>query len=199
MAASDLDKAMALSKKGATADCNSTRVLIAMDWVWVEKSDYAKAVESLERVIDQDRKLVGEMLEILRTCYQQLDKAEEWEVFLRHCVDENTGAIAELMLVQILKRREGVEVTQNYVTRQLKRYPIMCVFHKLMDYHPNEAEGRRAKESLGVLRSMIDEQVCSRPRYHCQRCGFTAHTLYWRCPSCCSWTIIKPIHGLDGQ
>ncbi len=172
MAANDLDKAMALLKKGAAADRNSARVSIMMGRVWMEKGDYAKAVESLERVIDQDKELVGETLEMLQTCYQQLGKAEEWEVFLRRCVDENTGATAELMLAQILEQREGVEAAQNYVTRQLERHPTMRVFHKLMDYHLNEAEEGRAKESLGVLRNMVGEQVRSKPRYRCQKCGF---------------------------
>ena len=199
MAANDLDKAMALLKKGAAADRNSARVSIMMGRVWMEKGDYAKAGESLERVIDQDKELVGETLEMLQTCYQQLGKAEEWEVFLRRCVDENTGATAELMLAQILEQREGVEAAQNYVTRQLERHPTMRVFHKLMDYHLNEAEEGRAKESLGVLRNMVGEQVRSKPRYRCQKCGFTAHTLYWHCPSCRSWATIKPIRGLDGQ
>ncbi len=52
-----------------------------MGRVWMEKGDYAKAVESLERVIDQDKELVGETLEMLQTCYQQLGKTDEWEVF----------------------------------------------------------------------------------------------------------------------
>ena len=199
MAANDLDKAMALLKKGAAADRNSARVSIMMGRVWMEKGDYAKAVESLERVIDQDKELVGETLEMLQTCYQQLDKADEWVVFLRRCVEENAGATAELMLAQILEQREGVEAAQNYVTRQLERHPTMRVFHKLMDYHLNEAEEGRAKESLGVLRNMVGEQVRSKPRYRCQKCGFTAHTLYWHCPSCRSWATIKPIRGLDGQ
>ncbi|MHB6694032.1 lipopolysaccharide assembly protein LapB [Klebsiella pneumoniae] len=199
MAANDLDKAMALLRKGAAADRNSARVSIMMGRVGMEKGDYAKAVESLERVIDQDKELVGETLEMLQTCYQQLGKTDEWEVFLRRCVEENAGATAELMLAQILEQREGVEAAQNYVTRQLERHPTMRVFHKLMDYHLNEAEEGRAKESLGVLRNMVGEQVRSKPRYRCQKCGFTAHTLYWHCPSCRSWATIKPIRGLDGQ
>lgn len=199
MAANDLDKAMALLRKGAAADRNNARVSIMMGRVWMEKGDYGKAVESLERVIDQDKELVGETLEMLQTCYQLLGKTDEWEVFLRRCVEENAGATAELMLAQILEQREGVEAAQNYVTRQLERHPTMRVFHKLMDYHLNEAEEGRAKESLGVLRNMVGEQVRSKPRYRCQKCGFTAHTLYWHCPSCRSWATIKPIRGLDGQ
>ena len=199
MAGNDLDKAMALLKKGAAADKNSARVSIMMGRVWMEKGDYAKAVESLERVIEQDKELVGETLEMLQTCYQQLGKIDEWEAFLRRCADENTGATADLMLAQILEQREGIESAQNYVTRQLERHPTMRVFHKLIDYHINEAEEGRAKQSLGVLRQMVGEQVRSKPRYRCQKCGFTAHTLYWHCPSCRSWSTIKPIRGLDGQ
>ena len=199
MAGNDLDKAMALLKKVAAADRNSARVSIMMGRVWMEKGDYAKAVESLERVIEQDKELVGETLEMLQTCYQQLGKIDEWEAFLRRCAEENTGATADLMLAQILEQREGVDAAQNYVTRQLERHPTMRVFHKLIDYHINEAEEGRAKESLGVLRHMVGEQVRSKPRYRCQKCGFTAHTLYWHCPSCRSWSTIKPIRGLDGQ
>ncbi|WP_406904818.1 lipopolysaccharide assembly protein LapB [Klebsiella oxytoca] len=199
MAGNDLDKAMALLKKGAAADKNSARVSIMMGRVWMEKGDYAKAVESLERVIEQDKELIGETLEMLQTCYQQLGKIDEWEAFLRRCADENTGATADLMLAQILEQREGIESAQNYVTRQLERHPTMRVFHKLIDYHINEAEEGRAKQSLGVLRQMVGEQVRSKPRYRCQKCGFTAHTLYWHCPSCRSWSTIKPIRGLDGQ
>lgn len=199
MAGNDLDKAMALLKKGAAADRNSARVSIMMGRVWMEKGDYAKAVESLERVIEQDKELVGETLEMLQTCYQQLGKTDEWEAFLRRCAEENTGATADLMLAQILEQREGIDAAQNYVTRQLERHPTMRVFHKLIDYHINEAEEGRAKESLGVLRHMVGEQVRSKPRYRCQKCGFTAHTLYWHCPSCRSWSTIKPIRGLDGQ
>ena len=199
MANSDMEKAMSLLKKGAAADRNSARVSIMMGRVWMEKGDYPKAVESLERVINQDKELVGETLEMLQTCYQQLGKIDEWEAFLRRCADENTGATAELMLAQILEQREGIEAAQSYVTRQLERHPTMRVFHKLMDYHLNEAEEGRAKESLGVLRNMVGEQVRSKPRYRCQKCGFTAHSLYWHCPSCRSWSTIKPIRGLDGQ
>lgn len=199
MAGNDLDKAMALLRKGAAADRNSARVSIMMGRVWMEKGDYAKAVESLERVIEQDKELVGETLEMLQTCYQQLGKIDEWEAFLRRCAEENTGATADLMLAQILEQREGAESAQNYVTRQLEHHPTMRVFHKLIDYHINEAEEGRAKESLGVLRHMVGEQVRSKPRYRCQKCGFTAHTLYWHCPSCRSWSTIKPIRGLDGQ
>ncbi|MEO3988881.1 lipopolysaccharide assembly protein LapB [Pseudocitrobacter cyperus] len=195
----EMDKALNLLKKGAAADPSSARVSIMMGRVWMAKGDYAKARESLLRVIDQDKELVSETLEMLQTCYQQLGKTDEWDAFLQRCVEENTGATAELMLAQVLEQRETGDVAQTYVTRQLQRHPTMRVFHKLMDYHLNEAEEGRAKESLMVLRDMVGEQIRSKPRYRCQKCGFTAYTLYWHCPSCRAWSTVKPIRGLDGQ
>ena len=195
----EMDKAMVLLRKGASADGSSARISIMMGRVWMSKGDYAKAVESLQRVIDQDRELVSETLEMLQTCYQELGKDAEWEHFLRRAVEENTGATAELMLAQLLEQRQGVDAAQTYVTRQLQQHPTMRVFHKLMDYHLSEAEEGRAKESLMVLRDMVGEQVRSKPRYRCIKCGFTAYTLYWHCPSCRAWSTVKPIRGLDGE
>lgn len=45
-----------------------------MGRVYMARGDYAKAVESLQRVIVQDKELVSETLEMLQTCYQQLGK-----------------------------------------------------------------------------------------------------------------------------
>ncbi|MGP0702793.1 tetratricopeptide repeat protein, partial [Escherichia coli] len=118
-----LDRAMTLLKKGAAADKNNARVSIMMGRVFMAKGEYAKAVESLQRVISQDRELVSETLEMLQTCYQQLGKTAEWAEFLQRAVEENTGADAELMLADIIEARDGSEAAQVYITRQLQRHP----------------------------------------------------------------------------
>ncbi|NIY46338.1 lipopolysaccharide assembly protein LapB [Cedecea colo] len=199
MGSDDLDRAMSLLKKGAAADKNCARVSIMMGRIFMAKGEYAKAVETLQRVIDQDSELVSETLEMLQVCFQQLNKPEEWEAFLKRCVEENTGAVAELMLAGILEQKEGADIAQVYINRQLQRHPTMRVFHRLIDYHLQDAEEGRAKESLIVLRDMVGEQVRTKPRYRCQKCGFTAFTMYWHCPSCRAWSTVKPIRGLDGQ
>ncbi len=195
----DLDRAMTLLKKGAAADRNSARVSIMMGRIFMARGDYTRAVEHLERVIEQDKNLVSETLEMLQSCYQHLGKEQEWENFLRRCVEEDSGATAELMLAEILEQKQGREAAQEYITQQLQRHPTTRVFHRLMDYHVSEAEEGRAKEGLLALRDMVGEQLRTKPRYRCEKCGFTAFTMYWHCPSCRSWSSIKPIRGLDGQ
>ncbi|RRZ95682.1 lipopolysaccharide assembly protein LapB [Erwinia sp. 198] len=199
MGSDDLDRAMALLKKGESADRQSARVSIMMGRIHMAKGDHAKAVEFLQRVIEQDKELVSETLAMLETCYQQLQQPNAWAEYLKRCVEENTGAAAELYLSDVIEKDEGGEVAQIYINRQLQRHPTMRVFHRLMDYHLHEAEDGRAKESLMVLRDMVGEQIRTKPRYRCHKCGFTAHALYWHCPSCRAWSSVKPIRGLDGQ
>ncbi len=195
----ETDKALSLLKKGASSDKNSARISIMLGRIYMAKGDYENAVAQLQRVPEQDKALISEILEMLETCYQQLDRPAEWAGFLKRCVEENAGATAELMLARIIEQHEGADAAQEYVTRQLQRHPTMRVFYQLMDYHLHDAEEGRARDSLLALRDMVGEQMRSKPRYRCEKCGFTAFTLYWHCPSCRTWSSVKPIRGLDGQ
>ncbi|MEQ9943351.1 lipopolysaccharide assembly protein LapB [Pectobacterium aroidearum] len=199
MGSDDLDKALTLLKKGAAADNQCARASIMMGRIYMAQQDYSRAMEALRQVLDQDKELVSETLPMLQECYQHLDKPLDWANFLKRCVEENTGATAELMQADILEREEGAEVAQAYINRQLQRHPTMRVFHRLMDFHLHEAEDGRTKENLQGLRDMVGEQIRTKPRYSCRKCGFTSQSLYWQCPSCRTWASIKPIRGLDGQ
>lgn len=200
MGSDDLDKAMGLLKRAAAADRQCARVSIMQGRIFMAQEDYPKAVEVLKRVLDQDKELISEALPMLHECYPHLPQQQnDWADFLKRCVAENTGAAAELMLAEVIEQQEGRDVVQVYINRQLQRHPTMRVFYRLMDYHLADAEDGRAKESLLLLRDMVGEQIRTKPRYRCHKCGFTAHSMYWHCPSCRAWASVKPIRGLDGQ
>ncbi|WP_409310836.1 lipopolysaccharide assembly protein LapB [Pectobacterium sp. B1J-3] len=199
MGSDDLDKVLQLLKKGAAADKQCARVSIMLGRIYMAQQEYERAVEALQQVLDQDKAFVSETLPMLQECYQHLQQPQKWSDFLKRCVEENSGATAELMLADILEQEQGADVAQVYINRQLQRHPTMRVFHRLIDFHLSEAEDGRAKESLVVLRDLVGEQVRTKPRYRCHKCGFTSQSLYWHCPSCRAWASIKPIRGLDGQ
>ncbi|MCC8367457.1 lipopolysaccharide assembly protein LapB [Xenorhabdus sp. PB61.4] len=185
--------------KAAQANKNCARVSIMFGRIYMAQKEYTKATEVLKRVLEQDKQLVSEVLPMLQECYRELVQPEEWEAFIRCCVEENCGAITEIHLADIIEQKEGRDTAQIYINRQLERHPTMRLFYRLMDYHLADAEEGRAKESLLLLRNMVGEQIRTKPDYRCHKCGFTSRSLYWHCPSCRSWDTIKPIRGLDGQ
>ncbi|AKH65153.1 MULTISPECIES: lipopolysaccharide assembly protein LapB [Photorhabdus] len=199
MGGDDLDEAIDYLNKAVQADKNCARVSIMLGRLFMVQQEYTKAAGSLKSVLEQDKELVSEVLPILQECYQHLNQIDEWENFLKRCVEEDSGAAAELLLADIIEQKEGHEVAQIYINHQLERHPTMRLFYRLMDYHLAEAEEGRAKESIILLRDMVGEQIRTKPNYRCHKCGFTSHSIYWHCPSCRSWDSIKPIRGLDGQ
>src|SRR5690606_23678164 len=93
MGSDDLDRAMSLLKRAASADKQCARVSIMVGRIYMAQGEYAKAVESFKRVLDQDKDLVSETLPMLQECYQHLPQQEAaWAEFLKRCVEENCGA-----------------------------------------------------------------------------------------------------------
>ena len=144
--------------------------------------------------------MVSETLPMLETCYTHLISRQNGQNTCCNCSDENIGAIAELYLADIIEQQEGPEMAITYVNRQLQRHPTMRLFCRLMEYYLSEAEEGRAKESLGLLRNMVGEQIPDKTGLPLRQMRDLHHTpCNWHCPSCRSWDTIKPIRGLDGQ
>lgn len=199
MSNDDPDKALVLLKKAKILSKKNPRVSIMLGRLFMEKQDYLKAIAHFESIIDQDKDYVFEILSMFKFCCQCLGDTEIWVRYLHRCVKEDTGAMAALYLAESLEEEVGAEKAQAFVMQQLQRRPTLPLFLRLIDFYLEGVEAGRAKESLAILRNMVDQQIRSKPCYRCNLCGFTAYRLYWQCPSCRSWSSIKPIRGLDGQ
>ncbi|BCL69128.1 putative tetratricopeptide repeat protein [Vibrio nigripulchritudo MADA3029] len=195
----NIKKSVALLKKALTEDPNCVRASIALGKIYQAQDDYSNTVRYLEQVLDQDVDFLGQVLPTIAECYQKLSKEGELLEFLHRCIEKKAGVSAELMLAQLVAEHEGVAAAQTLLTRQLVKNPTMKGFYRLMDYHLEEAEEGRAKESLTTLQGMVGEQLKVKPHHRCRKCGFSTRSLYWHCPSCKGWGTIKPIRGLDGE
>ncbi|MBT0726369.1 lipopolysaccharide assembly protein LapB [Rosenbergiella australiborealis] len=197
MASDDLDKALMLLRKAETADKNCARVSIMFGRVWTAKAEPQKAIHALQKVPEQDPEMISEVLPLIEDAYQRLADNAQWQQFLTDCVAKHQGSMAELYLAEQIEAQQGLVPAQHFLEAQLHSAPTLKGFYRLVDYYLQGTEDGRAKESLAVLRDMVGEQLRLKPRYRCQKCGFTAHAIYWHCPSCKSWSTVKPMRGID--
>ncbi|MGR5259341.1 lipopolysaccharide assembly protein LapB [Vibrio astriarenae] len=193
------DKAVQLLEKALKVYPKCVRASIVLGKLFLENEDYQTAVEHFKRVLEQDRDFVGEVLPLIADCYYHLSQEDQLVVFLRECIGNKAGVSAELMLAQLVAQHDGVGAAQEVLTRQLVKNPTMKGFYRLIDYHIQEAEEGRGKDSLTTLQKLVGEQLKVKPHYRCRKCGFSTHSVYWHCPSCKGWGSIKPIRGLDGE
>ncbi|MDF7666304.1 lipopolysaccharide assembly protein LapB [Orbaceae bacterium ESL0727] len=197
IAGDDLDKAIALLQKSAAADANCARTSLMLGRVLMAQGQIEKAIIHFEQILQQDKLFIGEALPFLKDCYTQLHREDELNAFLKRCVEEDTGSVAELMLADRIDATNGRDAAQYYIYRELLKHPNLKGFYRLMDYQLADAEAGRAKESLLLLRNMVGEQIKAVPNYRCEKCGFTVNSIYWLCPACRSWSTIKPIRDFD--
>lgn len=199
LADENLNKAKQNLKKALSSDNQCVRASIMMAKLLMEEENYKSALAHLESVLDQDIDFVSEALPLLAECYEKLDREGALLQFLKEAISKGAGASAELMLSNLIAKHEGVALAQGYMTKQLLKNPTMKGFYRLMGYHTDEAEDGRAKASLTSLQTLVGEKLKMKPNYRCSKCGFSAHRLFWQCPSCKGWGVIKPIRGLDGE
>ncbi|MCT7656503.1 hypothetical protein MBH78_21455 [Oceanimonas sp. NS1] len=163
------------------------------------QAQWALAAACLEQVVAQDADFISEVLPDLQRCHRQLDQDDAFTALLEQWVASGTGASAVLMLADRVAERESQVNAEQLVLSHLQRHPTMKGFYRLMSYHAANAEQGRARASLEMLRALVAEQIKAKPSHRCGQCGFSAHSLFWQCPSCRQWGTIKPVRGLDGE
>ncbi|EKE86937.1 lipopolysaccharide assembly protein LapB [Idiomarina xiamenensis] len=185
--------------KALQHDPDCVRANLALGQLWYGQGQYSKALKVLLAVPKQEMAFLSEALPLIKACFEAQHDHNGLASFLHECVKHQGGASASIMLSELIASENGIEAAEQFIETHLVRHPTMKGFHQLMDLHIRAADVGRARDSLVMLQKMVQQQLQQRPRYKCQYCGFAGHTLYWHCPSCKSWTTIKPIRGLDGE
>ncbi len=194
----DHQLALTLLRKAESADKQSVRVPIMQGRILIAKNEDKKAITVLESVLKKDPIMVSEVLLLLQGCYQRTNNDKGWYRFLKQCIEYDTGSMPAIYLSAYIEKTEGLESAQKFLASHLEQKPSLRGFEHLIGYYLQSAEDGRAKDSLQVLLSMVTEQLTYKSRYGCQKCGFKSNTIYWHCPSCRSWSTVKPLKGLDG-
>lgn len=185
-------------KKALKHDEHCVRASIALGRLF-EKTQVSIATRFYQRVLQQDKTFISEILAPLEAIYKRQGDLTPYIEFLHACVEQQAGTSAVIALSEYIFATQGGDAAERFIRTSMETHPTMRGFHQLMDFHIRAADVGNARESLKILQAMVAEHIAQRPKYSCRHCGFSGHTLYWQCPSCKSWSTTKPIFGLDGE
>ncbi|TCJ96225.1 lipopolysaccharide biosynthesis regulator YciM [Volucribacter psittacicida] len=185
-----LQSALQVSKS-----CARASMLLAK--LAINRQDYQSAVQYLENILSQNADYIGEALNDLKYCYQQLQQMENFELFLIRASQQCANSEVILALTDLIEEKDGKSAAQAKLYQQLNRLPSMNLFYRFIQYQIDEAEAGSGKESLILLHNMVNERIKQNFAYHCTNCGYRSHKLMWYCPSCRQWESIKPIQTIE--
>jgi lipopolysaccharide biosynthesis regulator YciM len=175
------------------------RANIALCDYYIVQNKPQKALQILHSIPELDIDFTEVILDRLLKLHQQQGSEQELIGYLYNIVSMGAGASAVILLAQLIAKYHGIEKAQEFMLQELQRNTTMKGFNHLMTYHLQLAQSTSEKESLTFLQKLVSEQITLRPKYRCQKCGYSSKKLYWQCPSCKNWGRIKPIRGLDGE
>jgi len=163
-----------------------------------EEAQHAEAVQAYEAAVGADIAFVPEILPPLLNsyaCSQQMDRAER---FLRDMLGRYHGISPVLALTRLYQQRDGQRAGVDFLTAQLRQRPSVRGLMALIDATMDRVEGE-ARENFLILRDLTRKLLEGQAMYRCSRCGFGAKAHHWQCPSCKSWSTIRPIHGVANE
>ena len=163
-----------------------------------EDGHYEDAVDAYEAAIGADMAFTPEILPPLLNGYARSQQMDRAETFLRNMLERYHGVSPVLALTQLYKQRDGEPVAIDFLTAQLRQRPSVRGLMALIDATMDKIDGE-ARENFLILRDLTRKLLEGQAMYRCSRCGFGAKAHHWQCPSCKSWSTIRPIHGVASE
>ena len=157
-----------------------------------------KAVDAYEAAVDADVAFVPEILPPLLESYARSRQTDRAEQFLRGLLERYHGVSPVLALTRLYRERDGKRVAVDFLTSQLRRRPSVRGLMALIDATMDSIQGE-ARDNFLILRDLTKKLLEGQAMYRCSRCGFGAKAHHWQCPSCKSWSTIRPIHGVANE
>jgi lipopolysaccharide biosynthesis regulator YciM len=163
-----------------------------------EDGHHVEAVTAYEAAVDADIAFTPEILPPLLNSYAHSQQMERAEGFLRNMLERYHGVSPVLALTHLYRQRDGERAAIDFLTTQLRLRPSVRGLMALIDATMGKIEGE-ARENFLILRDLTRKLLEGQAMYRCSRCGFGAKAHHWQCPSCKSWSTIRPIHGVASE
>lgn len=189
--------ALILLQKAVNADEHAVRPWLMLGHIALKQQRFDDAIGYFVQVAEHDLNWFSEAVPSLEKIAEQTGDWTRFEEALSsHWQDCATSYLA---MVDIKIAQGKTQEASEYLLEQIRKRPTMKGFKTLMGLYIDQLEDKASADSLKMLKALVEDQIKQRPKYRCVSCGFSGRKLYWLCPSCKKWNVVKPIKGLDGE
>ncbi|WMS87262.1 lipopolysaccharide assembly protein LapB [Pleionea litopenaei] len=194
----DSKPAMVSLKRALQFDPNCIRANIIRSDIAFNQGQFKQAIKYYREMIKQNSAFVPEIIERVAATYQQLGDTKGYQSFLENSLESGESPTVVLAYAEILRKQKGDRVAADFIAQQLQQKPSLKGLLKLIEMHIEHAQPS-ARPSLEILFDIVNRSYQSKAAYRCLNCGFGSKALFWQCPSCKSWSSVKPVVGLEGE
>jgi lipopolysaccharide assembly protein B len=181
-------------QKALQVNRNNTRIYMLIGKIETLTGNYQEAVRVLQKIEQQDANFAGEVTAALLDNMQKagMDNQITWMLEAAH--SGNHGAKQLHEIVTAIDQRQGNEAALALLKHHLYKNPSLEILAQTFAYATRAAK-QDQQEVLEKGAAVLNLHVHNSPHYRCENCGFELKNLYWLCPGCSKWGMVKPIEG----
>lgn len=184
-------------KRALKFDSHCARASLLQGHYEKKLGKYQEAIESYQRILDQDASFMTEALPMLIDCYERLGQHDALSEFLHYLLHRCPSVSIVLANTAKVMERDGKENAASFLVNYMYQQPSVRGLKHLIELHLSRVVGEIRNELL-MLKSLVEQLIDKKPIYRCGQCGFSSRLLHWQCPSCRQWAVVKPIQGIEG-
>ncbi len=189
---SDLAQAQRMLEKALLEDPGCGRAMMVQGRTERQIGNFDAAITSYQKLESKAPEYLSEILDELKACYQAVGQKEKMIAYLKRIIRNHHGVELVLTAARMLKEYEGDDVALAFLGGEVMERPSLRGVQYLLELDMTQLNDE--KGYLGVIKSSLDKLLANKPVYRCTSCGFTGVEMHWCCPSCKTWSSIKPIH-----
>ncbi len=183
----DIKEAEALATQALSADENCVRASIILGSIAIGRGRYKKAIRFLEQVEFQNIAFFPLIIEKLTECYRAQSNIKSLITYLKHIERDHSEISLVTAIADLINKDYDKETALEYLSKSMLLKPSLDGMQKVLEFKSPNID---CPESY--FPEVVKQLVKQKSDYQCSKCGYSANTLYWLCPTCHTWGGMKP-------
>ena len=155
------------------------------------EGEYQEAIRLFERVLEQDRTFISEVLPDLMDCYRLSGDLGDFERYVERLRASDAEAARDIAYAAIANDLSGSPALLECIERFVMQSEVLANLINIDELRAASDEQRSV--ALTRITTGLRALALSSARYRCGNCGYSTQKIIWHCPSCKLWESIKPI------
>lgn len=180
-------------RAAVAADARSARARLIEARIALQEGHTLRTLDALAAAAGVDASVIPETLVLWWRAYADTAYRQAARATLNKLVELDPGVRALLARAEVMGEEQGLAEAEQLLADKLVERPSMALLQRLLKIDAGREDHSALIGKLTVASEVIQRAIDKIPGYRCQRCGFGARTLHWQCPSCKSWSTVKPV------
>lgn len=188
----EFGEARNLLREALSYDKNSVRVSLQMGRLNLLQGQQAEALTELKRLEQQDPAFLSEALPMIEEACGGQDEGQKYLRILQRIWQLHPSSRVMIAMALAMSKPEDNRASIEFLLAQLDEHPTLGGVRTLLELLLPFAE-EEPRRWIQIVRGVLDSLLERNESYLCKQCGFSGRHLHWQCPSCKSWSTVRPV------